>query len=288
MKGIKTLITLALLSLSAASAMAGSKVVTDTIHSKILNAPRAYTVYLPESFDRQPDRRFPVLYLLHGMYGINEDWTGQGNLKIVADRLMKSGEAEEMVIVTPDAGGYDPSRQQNGYFDIPGWNYEQFFFQEFMPEIEKRYRVKGDRDNRAIAGLSMGGGGCTSYAQRHPDLFSSAYAMSALMSLDESLRQPVDDPEGKIAALWRSAVEKSCTAYVEQADAKRVDDLKKIRWYVDCGDDDFLFDVNTGFYAAMRAKGIPCEFRVRDGGHDWEYWHTALYTLLPFVSKTFK
>ena len=138
------------------------------------------------------------------------------------DQLTASGEACEMIIVSPNAGG-NPATCWNGYFNMPGWAYEDFFYKEFLPYIEKTYRVKGDKRHRAIAGLSMGGGGTASYAQRYPDMYCAAYAMSALMNI----------------------------------------------------------------FQAMRNAGIPCQFRVRDGGHTSEYWHSALYMCLPFVSRSF-
>ena len=273
--------------LGCLAANGNSKIVTDTIDSKLLGAKRAYTVLLPESFDTDSRREDPVLYLLHGMYGVNDDWTVQGNLKSVYDRLIGSHEIGEMVIVMPDAGGQDPSRQPNGYFDIPGWNYEQFFFTELMPEVEKRYRIKGDRTHRALAGLSMGGGGTTVYAQRHPDMFGSAYAMSALMSLPGDRNGDNNDPQGLIGKFNKSVVDHDCVKFVEEADDARKAALRSVKWFVDCGDDDFLLNCNLDFYRAMRRQGIPCEMRVRDGGHDWEYWHTALYTALPFAFRNF-
>ena len=263
-----------------------SRVVTDTIHSKVLNAPRAYDVYIPASFDFDKTKEYPVLYLLHGMWGKNDDWTGRGHLKEVADRLVASGEADEMIIVTPDAGGGNPEEFQNGYFNMPGWDYETFFFDELMPAVEKKYRVKGDKKHRAVAGLSMGGGGATSYGQRHADKFGAVYAMSALMHLPEAAADKV--LSGDKTALLTDAVHRlSCVEYVRTADDAARNALRSVAWFVDCGDDDFLFDCNIDFVKAMRAAWIPCELRVRDGGHTWEYWHSALYTALPFVSRKF-
>ena len=236
-----------------------SRVVTDTIHSDVLGVDRAYTVYLPKSFDVDSTRTYPVLYLLHGLYGDNNGWFRDQRANGVLDR----------------------------YFNIPGWAYEDFFFNELVPRLEKRYRAGGSRGRRAVAGLSMGGGGTTSYAQRHPDKFCAAYAMSALMDIPEVGAVPSKSPDDKIALLTRSVQQNSCTRYVAEADDARREALRTVRWYVDCGDDDFLLDRNIEFVQAMHAAGVPVEFRVRDGGHDSEYWHTALYTCLPFVSRAF-
>lgn len=260
---------------------------TDTIYSKTLDAERAYTVILPRNYSQAIDRKYPVLYLLHGMWDNNLSWVNNARITDVVDRLTASGEACEMIIVTPNAGGGDPEVYQNGYFDMPGWKYETFFYTEFLPYIESKYRIQNDKRHRAIGGLSMGGGGATSYGQRHSDMYCAVYAMSALMSIPEVGEARFDNPDGKLARLTRSVIEKSCVDYVLQADDDRKAQLRSVAWFVDCGDDDFLLDRNIEFFQAMRNRGIPCQFRVRDGGHDWEYWHSALYQCLPFVTRCF-
>lgn len=262
-----------------------SKVITDTLYSNVLNVKRAYTVYLPKSFEQNKEKTYPILYLLHGMWEKNDIWTNRGHVKDIMDCLTASGEACEMIIVCPDAGGGDPNIFQNGYFNMPGWAYETFFFTEFLPYIEKRFRVIGDKQHRAVAGLSMGGGGATGYGQHHPELFCAVYAMSALMDIPEEGAARFDDPNGKLAVLTRSVIENSCVKYVSDSDEERKNELRSVAWFVDCGDDDFLLDRNIEFYRAMRQADIPCQFRVRDGGHTWEYWHSALYICLPFVSR---
>ena len=93
---------------------------------------------------------------------------------------------------------------------------------------------------------------------------------------------------GSKFALLTDAVHRlSCVEYVQQADEARKEALRTVAWYVDCGDDDFLLDCNLDFIKALRAARIPYSLRVRDGGHTWEYWHSALYNALPFFSRTF-
>ncbi|MBP7486508.1 MAG: esterase family protein [Parabacteroides sp.] len=266
---------------------AQSKIITDSIHSKVLNAYRAYNVFLPKSYETDTNKKYPVLYLLHGMTDTNQAWSGRGHLQDVADQLIESGEACEMIIVTPNAGGNIYAGVWNGYFDMPGWSYETFFYTEFLPYIEKNYRVIGNKANRAIAGLSMGGGGATCYGQKHSEMYAAVYAMSALMSIPELGAAPAQKTDDKMAILTKSVIENSCVDYVESADEERIAKLRSVVWFVDCGDDDFLLDRNIEFTQAMRKKKIPCQFRVRDGGHTWEYWHSALYTCLPFVTRNF-
>lgn len=266
---------------------AQSKVVTDSIYSEILGANRQFTIYLPKSYETDATRKYPILYLLHGMMGVNTSWFTDQRVKDVMDRLVASGEACEMIIVSPNAGGNIYTGVWNGYFNMPGWAYEDFFYKEFLPYIEKNYRVVGDKQHRAIAGLSMGGGGTTSYAQRYSDMYCAAYAMSALMNIPAGSENPSPNPDDKMSLLTKSVMEHSCVKYVEEADDARKEQLRSVQWFVDCGDDDFLLDRNIEFFQAMRKAQIPCQFRVRDGGHTSEYWHSALYTCLPFVSRSF-
>ena len=264
-----------------------SRVEEKTIHSEILNADRNYTVYLPAGYANNTDKQYPVLYLLHGMNGTNKDWAGRGHLQDVMDQLRAAGEVCDMIVISPNAGGNIGEGVWNGYFDMDGWAYERFFFEEFLPAVEKEYRIKGDKASRAIAGLSMGGGGSTSYAQRHADMFCACYAMSALMHLDAPQAQAPRDEKDKMWHLTKSVNKLSCVNYVANADDKTKEALRTVAWYVDCGDDDFLFECNMNLVLAMRKAGIPYQLRVRDGGHTWEYWHSALYDALPFVSRIF-
>ena len=264
-----------------------SRTEVKTIHSNILGADRDYTVYLPAGYESQPDRYYPVLYLLHGMNGTNKDWADRGHLKDVMDQLTASGEVCDMIVISPNAGGNIYNGDWNGYFDMEGWAYERFFYEEFLPAVEKQYRIKADKAHRAIAGLSMGGGGSTSYAQRHADMFCACYAMSALMHLPAPAEAAPKDEKDKMWHLTYTANKYSCVEFVKNADEATKQALRTVAWYVDCGDDDFLFDCNMDFIAAMRKAGIPYQLRVRDGAHTWEYWHSALYEALPFVSRVF-
>ena len=264
-----------------------SRTEVKTIHSNILGADRDYTVYLPAGYESQPDRYYPVLYLLHGMNGTNKDWADRGHLKDVMDQLSAAGEVCDMIVISPNAGGNIYNGDWNGYFDMEGWAYERFFYEEFLPAVEKQYRIKADKAHRAIAGLSMGGGGSTSYAQRHADMFCACYAMSALMHLTAPAEAAPKDEKDKMWHLTYTANKYSCVEYVKNADEATKQALRTVAWYVDCGDDDFLFDCNMDFIAAMRKAGVPYQLRVRDGAHTWEYWHSALYEALPFVSRVF-
>lgn len=262
-----------------------SRVIDSSLKSNILKANRDYTIYLPPSYETQPERRFPILYLLHGMLDDNKCWIRRAHLQAVADSLIAERKMTEMVIVTPCAGG-EANKDWNGYFDMPGWNYEQFFMKEFMPFIETTYRVMTDRQHRAVAGLSMGGGAATSYSQRYPDLFCGCYAMSALMDI-VPLPGHKAGPKSMVGLFSKSVSDKACAKFIRQADSQTIEKMKTISWYVDCGDKDFLVEKNREFVAAMKQAGIPLKLQYRPGKHSWQYWHSGLFIMLPFISECF-
>ncbi len=271
-----SLVLLLLVSLSAFS-----QVRTDSIQSKILGTWKKYSIILPRGYS-QSNTSYPILYLLHGGSGGHTDWTVKGKASDALSVMTASGEADEMIIVMPDAGG-----TLQGYFNGTDgtWMYEDYFFKEFMPYIESTYRVKADKQHRAIAGLSMGGQGTFVYAFRHPELFSSAYAMSGYFYCTL-----VKDHEKMLPSMqpYQLRIEQQdCIKMVQGATNEMVEGMKGVKWFLDCGDDDFTYEANTELVKALRDKGVPYQFRVRDGGHTWEYWHSALYIALPFISRNF-
>ncbi|MBR1570098.1 MAG: esterase family protein [Bacteroidales bacterium] len=278
-----------LLCLGLAAAMAAgaqSKIVTESIQSQKLGAEIKYNVYVPAGYN--PEQAYPVIYLLHGLYGNYANWAEQGGMKAVADELIATGELRPAVIIMPNAGDSDVNAYQNGYFNVKDWPYEDFFFQELLPDAEGKYHCGGSKGQRAIMGLSMGGGGTIVYAQRHPDLFSSAYGMSAW--LDSQRAQPQDpaQKESKFYLTNESVCDHSALNFMDQADEATIGALKTVKWFLDCGDDDSLMMLSVNLYTKMRRAGLPCELRVRNGAHTWEYWHTALRLSLPFASRNFQ
>ena len=268
----------------SATLSAKSKVVTDSLYSEVLGCYRAYNVCLPDSWSKDKDRTYPVLYLLHGLGGNNHSWLKNGNIDEIMDYLIGGRTVEEMVVIMPNADA-DSERAQHGYYNHADWRYEDFFFQELVPHVEGLYRIKAEKKYRAIAGLSMGGGGTVAYAQKHPEMFCAAYAMSAFVS--SKGRFSGNNPKNKTEIMRMSQGENDCVEFVKNASDEVKKQLKTVDWYVDCGDDDYLLLINLEFVAEMKKAGIPFEFRVREGGHKWEYWRTALHICLPFVTRAF-
>lgn len=254
------------------------------ISSKILKSDRKFAIYLPPDYETS-GRTYPVLYLLHGAGDDQTGWVQFGEVLGITDKAIKDGTATPMVIVMPDA-----NTGRRGYFnDIKGdWNYEDFFFQELMPYVEKKYRIKSEKRFRAISGLSMGGGGTFMYALHHPELFSSACPLSAAVgpfTVDEAKRTLTrNNPAVTDSAVTKYYNQQSAIALINNIpDAQK----KAIRWFIDVGDDDFLYEGNALVHIAMRKKEVPHEFRVRDGGHTWTYWRASLPNVLEFVSQAF-
>ena len=260
-----------------------------TLESRILKGERKFAVYLPPDYDTST-RSYPVLYLLHGYTDDQTGWIQFGEVHHITDNAIKNGKATPMIIIMPDANTGQP-----GYTNaISGkWNYEDFFFEELMPHVEKRFRVKRNKRFRAISGLSMGGGGSFLYALHRPDLFSSAAPISASLG-----PQTVNEMKNfSYVGYWgysesnynKSDYERfnklnNPLYLVDKEDSKT---LNSVRWYIDCGDDDYLYKNNSLMHLKMREKGVNHEYRVRDGEHSWSYWRSALPSVLEFISQKF-
>jgi len=266
------------------SAQSGKVLDNLSVPSKLLKSERKFAIYLPPDYATS-ERSYPVLYLLHGAGDNHTGWVQFGEVLTIADKAILEGSATPMIIVMPDA---DTGRR--GYFnDVKGdWPYEDFFFQELMPFVEKKYRIKSEKRFRAVAGLSMGGGGSFMYALHHPELFSSACPLSAYigsLTLDDAKKNIVKtNPNIQDSTMNNYFNRHSVLPLVaNMPDAQK----KAVRWYIDCGDDDFLYEGNSLAHIAMKKKEIPHEFRIRDGAHTWTYWRASLPTVLEFVSQGF-
>lgn len=256
-----------------------------SMESKILDMERKYAVYLPPDYETS-ERSYPVLYLLHGGGDDQTGWVQFGEVLHITDKAIKNGSATAMIIVMPDA-----NTGQRGYTNdvIGNWRYEDFFFEEFMPFIEGKYRIKAEKRYRAVAGLSMGGGGTFYYALHRPDLFSAACPLSAAtgpLNRDEvknymQRRGMSDASEAKMNEWYEKY------SVTEMVNNLPEENLKAVRWYIDCGDDDFLFEGNALVHIALKKRNIPHEYRVRDGAHNWTYWRESLPEVLRFVSDGF-
>lgn len=226
---------------------------------------RKYAIYLPGGYE-ESNQDYPVLYLLHGGGGSHTDWQHFARLREVTDSLADCGAIKDMIIVAPEGNEYNMM-----WFNAPQWNYEDFFFKEFIPYIERTYRIAKGREHRAVGGYSMGGGAAVVYGVHHPEMFSSVYDMSGYLR-----RQPLDflknDPKGE----WRQRAVEANNPIKAILKMKDVEALKQVKWMIDCGDQDFTLDANMDFVKALRLKKIPYQMTVVSGNHNWNYWRRAM------------
>ncbi len=103
-------------------------------------------------------------------------------------------------------------------------------------------------------------------------------------SIDQIWMSRNDPVQEKIHRLVK---ENNCSELILNLSGKQLEDVKTVRWFIDCGDDDFCYDLNIDFVAALRKQQIPYQLRIRDGGHTWEYWHSCLYIALPWITRAF-
>ncbi|MFT4565832.1 MAG: enterochelin esterase-like enzyme [Saprospiraceae bacterium] len=284
MKNFHFIIICLFLSFVPLSAQTGKVFDALTLKSTILDSERKYAIYLPPDYERS-QRSYPVLYLLHGAGDDQTGWVQFGEVLHITDKTISEGSATPMIIVMPDA-----DTGKRGYFNTPDgqWNYEDFFFQELIPHIESTYRAKKSKRSRAVAGLSMGGGGTFMYALHRPEMFSSACPLSAYIG-PLSMEQFQERLDRRKESYDPNTIQEYYNRHnaISLINNVKEDELKAVRWYIDCGDDDFLFEGNSLAHIAMIKKEIPHEYRVRDGSHSWTYWRASLPKVLSFVSDAF-
>ncbi len=260
-----------------------------SMKSKILPYSVNYSIYLSPDYDAST-RRYPVVYLLHGYSDQEWAWVQFGEVQAAADRAIAAREIPPMIIVMPDG---KVTFYVNDHQGKERW--EDMFIQEFIPFIDATYRTRPSKEYRGISGLSMGGYGSLTLSMRYPDLFAACAAFSAAVWEDDELvgdntRRDYDSFFGKLFGPLENG---TLPAYFRErhpldlAKTRPAEELKKVRYYIDCGDDDFLINGNMALHKALKARQIPHEFRVRDGGHSWPYWRTGIVEGLKFIGESF-
>jgi len=286
--GSSLLVNLAFISAMAQSH--GKVIEREIIKSRIMNKDVAYTVYLPYDYETS-NRTYPVVYLLHGYTDDNTGWLQFGEINRYADKAIAEGIIPPMIIVMPNG---DSSWYINSYDGKE--NYEDFFVKEFMPTVEKEYRIKAEKKYRGIAGLSMGGYGTLILSLKHPELFSAAAPLSAAVFDDEIMSTTADNRyEAVFGQLYGRGLQGKdrlntnwyANSVLKIVETKTADELKKVRYWIDCGDDDGLTKGNCLLHLALVDNKVPHEYRIRDGGHSWTYWRTGITDALKFIGDSF-
>ncbi|MBT8042763.1 MAG: hypothetical protein KJN98_06300 [Pontiella sp.] len=231
-------------------------VISITYNSKAAGDQRRFTVYTPPGYRPDQEERLPVLYLLHGNGEVESSWVQYGRAHMMADNLLADGKMKPMIIVMPKGHAYKPASPAGADGRRPSV-FKEDLLETIMPMVEKRFQVKTDQPNRAVMGLSMGGGQAFSIGLGHLDLFSHVGIFSASGRNTEVM-----------AAL--------------AADPAAANEKLKLFW-VACGQLDRGFDRVQKMHDELTKAGIHHSFKGSDGAHTWINWREYLAETLPLL-----
>jgi S-formylglutathione hydrolase FrmB len=276
------------------AATAETRTDCSVINSHILQQAVHYCVQLPSDYDsndaKRPPRRYPVLYFLHGLGQNEQTLFGTGGWNLIED-LRRQHKIEDFLVVAPEG-------KRSFYINSAddSLRYSDFFLQEFMPYVERRYRVRPGRQGRAITGVSMGGYGALRFAFAHPELFSSVSAQSAALItqtpeaidatqgsgtplgrlLGAAFGQPVNVPHWKRNSVF-------VLARRNQAG------LRKLAIYFNCGQaDDYGFEDGTAaLHQQLLREGVKHEYHLYSGDHSLTYFLAHIGEVMEFHSRAF-
>lgn len=258
------------------------RVQTIQFESKLVGQTLPYNVLLPVDYNRPATKakRYPVLYLLHGLTGHYTNW-------LEKTRLADYAVPYDFIIVMPEGndGWYTDSAT------VPADKYESYIVDELIPDVSKRFRVSSAREGRAIGGLSMGGYGALKFGVKHPAMFVFVASLSG--ALDAASWTQAD--LGGFEAIWGSLA----SAYGATGSATRAaNDLSKLYdelsteriaglpfIYLDCGTEDLLLKTNRDFANLLLTRKIPHEYRQLPGNHSWTYWDAQVQEVLRLAAR---
>jgi enterochelin esterase-like enzyme len=225
--------------------------------SNTVGSKRKMNVYTPPGYTK--DEKYPVLYLLHGIGGDETEWQRFAQLDVLLDNLIADGQAAPMIIVMPNGRAQKNDRAEGDIFAAaPAFaTFERELLDDVIPTIELRYSVHKDREHRALAGLSMGGGQSLNFGLADLDKFAWVGGFSSA---------PNTKPPAELLP--------------DPAAAKQL----KLLW-LSCGNQDGLIYISQGVHAYLRENDVPHVWHVASHGHDPAEWKQALYY---FVQKLFR
>ncbi len=237
--------------------VAHGKLETIEYESKTVGTTRKMQVYTPPGYSK--DKKYPVLYILHGIGGDETEWQRYAKVDALMDNLVADKKAEPMIVVMPNGRAQKDDRANAGMGAAPAFAvFERDLLDDVIPAIEKRYGTRTDREGRALAGLSMGGGQTLNFGLGHLDTFAWVGAFSSA---------PNTKPPAELVP--------------DPAEAKK--ELKLL--LVTCGNKDGLFNISKGVHTYLKEKDVPHVWHVDDHGHDPTHWASALYN---FSQKIFR
>lgn len=252
------------------------------LKSALLGRTITYRILYPVRYEYPENRekRFPVLYLLHGITGHSINWLENTRLALYATHYDLF-----IVMVEGNNGWYTDSAT------VPADKYESYILQELIPDVEKQFRVSSERDGRAIAGLSMGGYGAIKFGLKHPDMFALAASMSGAFQAPSLTEKELKDP-GEI----RDSILQ--TFGPADSPTRKANDLNKLAravsnsqipslpfLYLDCGTEDFLFSNSRDFANLLVELKIPHEYRQLPGNHSWPYWDAQVQEIMKLAVR---
>lgn len=227
-----------------------------TYYSTALNRVRNLVIYTPPGYEQKTKIKYPILYLQHG-YGDNQEaWVVHGKANVILDNLIAQGRAQPMIVVMMDGHAIAPvGNPETSYLQENEKSFERDLFQDAMPLVEKEYRVKSGSANRAIVGLSMGGGQSLTIGLNHSDTFAWVGGFSSATPSEAEIGAALKNPS-------------------------MLNHNLKLLWIGD-GESDFLLKRNEGFIALLREKNIRYEWHLTEGDHSWPVWRNYLIAFVP-------
>jgi len=242
--------------------------ITDAIfRSASLARDMHYRVLLPADYNE--GGRFPVLYLLHGLFGDYKNWDTMTGLEGYAKSL-------HMIVVMPDA---DDSWYTNSA-TIPADKFEDYISKDLISEIDEKFRTIRDRHGRAIAGLSMGGYASVKFGLKYPQMFAFAGSLSGAFNAAQDLDKLRPEFRAKLLEVFGN----------EGSSMRAENDVFTLLtsshssshpyFYIACGTEDSLLDTNRAFVHQLSSRNLAYEYHENAGGHTWEYWDRELQPLL--------
>lgn len=244
----------------AKSGIPTGKIDTLTYFSTTVGNERKTLVYTPPGFSKS--KKYPVLYLLHGIGGDEKEWLNNGSPQVILDNLYAEGKLAEMIVVLPNGRAMKDDRAVGNMFDpekVEAFStFEKDLIQDLIPVIEKTFPVLADRENRALAGLSMGGGQSLNFGLKHLDLFAwvGGFSSAPNTKMPEELVPNPALAKEKLKLLW-----------------------------ISCGDEDRLLNISQRTHDYLKEKAVPHIYYVEPGGHDFKVWKNDLYLFSQLLFK---
>jgi enterochelin esterase family protein len=222
--------------------------------SRSLDVTRGLYVYTPPGYETNSNKRYPVLYLLHGSGDTEDVWTIVGRAHVILDNALAARRAVPMIVVMPygHTPGTERSRSRTAF--------ETDLIGDVIPFVEKHYRVRDGSAGRAIAGLSMGGGQALRIGLGHPELFPWIAAFSSSVPSNKELESLLAQPDTMNQTL-------------------------NLLW-VGCGREDYLFEANQRLLKWLEAQKIEHTAHMTAGAHEWRLWRRYLNDVLPLLFRT--